>query len=222
MSREGMKTRNFFLLILLFLLIALTSCGLYESPYLDAPSVKTVVGSGTAEIYNRTNNNPEVFRGYELYYRYFNNSSEIAEIDKKIFSTAEPEPDDLTSNGYKRVITAETTENKTSYPMIPVDYSDRSSSFTLTINLPGSDIIPAVDYLGNTIVIRRAVTKLESGKYYYEDFTTTDHDISDSDIPSDAAGTITLSLYLFSYGKDDNVYNIYSKPVWLGSVDYPL
>ena len=130
-----MKTRNLYILIYIFLLIIISSCGLYDSPYLEAPTVKTFESGipSSAEIYNRSDNDPDVFRGYEIYYKYYNNFSEIADDDKTIFDTSEPEPSDLTSVGYKRVKAVLTIEESTSYPMIPVDYSDRDTSFTLTV-----------------------------------------------------------------------------------------
>lgn len=81
-----MKTRNLYKLIYIILLIILSSCGLYDSPYLEAPGVKTFDAAGnpsSAEIYNRSDNDPDVFRGYEIYYKYYNLYSKIGDDDKK-------------------------------------------------------------------------------------------------------------------------------------------
>ena len=222
MSREGMIPRNF-LFIFIVILIILSSCGLYDSPYIEAPDVKTVIVSGSAEIYNRSDNDPEIFRGYEIYYKYYDSASyDWEDDDKTIFLTSDPEPGDLTAVGYRRVNTVLTTDETTYYPMIPVDYSDRDSSFTITIYLPGTDDVPYVSYPGySNIYIRRNVTEanLTTGKTEYRTFRSSDHsDGNQGDRPSDEK---TLSLYVFAYGKDDNVYNIYSKPVWLGRISYP-
>ena len=226
MSREGMIPRNFSLLsvILILTLILSSSCGLYTYAYLDAPNVKTFTAGipSSAEIYNRSDNDPEVFRGYELYYKYYNNFSEIADDDKTIFADSEPEPSDLTGVGYRRVNTVETTDETTPYPMIPVNYSDRDSSFTLTVYFnevsAAVNVIPYVSYSGySNKYLRRNVSELDGGDYVYKSFISDDTDSSYSDMSS---GQTVLSLYVFAYGKDDNVYNIYSKPVWLGYINY--
>ena len=226
MSREGMIPRNFFLHSKIFILITIftSSCGLYTSPYLSAPNVTTFEPGipSSALIYNRSDNDPEVFRGYEIYYKYYNSHSEIADDDKKIFNTSEPEPDDLKNVGYRRLNTVLTTEETTTYPMIPVDYSDRDTSFTLTVYFDevSSDTAPRVEYSGySDRTLRRNITQYNStsGKTEYKTFIPADHDSGDSDRSS---GELTLSLYVFAYGKDDNVYNIYSKPVWLGYITY--
>ena len=206
----------------------LSSCGLYNYPYLNAPNVDTVIGSGSAEIYNRTDNDPDVFRGYELYYKYYDNSTSIASDDKTIFQTAEPEPADLTKVGYSRVNTVLLSEDNTSYPMIPVDYSDRATAFTLKVNLSQvtSNVPPKVEYSGYTdVTLYREETEYDNtgtGKMEYETFIPHDHEAVEDD-GSEVDRTDdkkTLSLYVFSYGKDDKVYNIYSKPVWLGYINY--
>ena len=224
MSREGMIPRNISLLTIIILLTVLSSCGLYTYAYLDAPSVKTFdSGSGNALIYNRSDNDPEVFRGYEIYYKYYNNSSEIADDDKTIFDESEPEPSDLTSVGYRRVNTVKTTEDTTSYPMIPVDYSDRDSSFTLTVyfNEVSSNVVPYVEYLSYPDVeLYRNVYDYNSSSDSNEYNSFIPDDYSEGDQSDRSSDKSVLSLYVFAYGKDDNVYNVYSKPVWLGYINY--
>ena len=107
--------------------------------------------------------------------------------------------------------------------MIPVDYSDRDTSFTLTVYFDevNSGIIPYVSYSGySDIYLRRTVTEYNStsGDTEYRSFIPDDH--SGGDQSDRSSGELTLSLYVFAYGKDDNVYNIYSKPVWLGYINY--
>lgn len=226
MSREGMIPRNF-LFIFIILLIILSSCGLYDSPYIEAPDVKTFTTGipSSAEIYNRSDNDPEVFRGYEIYYKYYDSTSyEWEDDDKTIFQTSDPEPGDLTAVGYRRVNTVFTTEETTSYPMIPVDYSDRDSSFTLTVDFndvsASPNVKPQVIYSGysNITLYRNIyVYNSSSGDNEYKSFISDDNESSDADIP---VSENTLSLYVFAYGKDDNVYNIYSKPVWLGRINF--
>ena len=226
MSREGMIPRNIsFLTLIIIFLTVFTSCGLYTYAYLNAPGVKTFTAGipSSAEIYNRSDNDPDVFRGYEFYYKYYNTYSEIADDDKTIFSESEPEPSDLTAVGYRRVSTVKTTDESTYYPMVPVDYSDRDSSFTLTVyfNEVSSDVVPYVSYSGySNVYLRRNISDYNSssGDYEYKSFITEDH--TGGDQSDRSSGESVLSLYVFSYGKDDNVYNIYSKPVWLGYINY--
>ena len=221
MSREGMIPRNITFSVIIILLTFLSSCGLYTYAYLEAPGVSTMVGSGNAEIYNRSDYDPDVFRGYELYYKFYTDSTERISNDKTIFATSEPEPSDLTAVGYSRINTVLSADDSTSYPMVPVDYSDRDTAFTLTVNFDqlSSGVVPYVSYSGySDVFLRRTASEYNSlsKDYEYKSFRPVDYDTGDSDW---SPGETELSLYVFAYGKDDNVYKIYSKPVWLGYIN---
>ncbi len=220
-SREVMIPLNriiIFLPALFFFLIQ--GCGLNDYPYIYAPEVSALTGSsGNIKIYNRSDNDSDVFQGYELYYKFYNKANfkaENAADYNNLFSVEEPEPSDLANLGFKRINTVNNTDSKTPYPMIPIDYNDRDESFVINIDFTyiASDTIPTVDY--NNTKLYRVVTD-PADTDYYKSFIYDDMSESDSDVP---VADVTLSLFVFSYGKYDRVYNIYSKPVWLGYIDY--
>lgn len=220
-----MITRNFFLSIIL--LIILSSCGLYNYPYLNAPNVDTFTTGipSIAKIYNRSDNDPDVFNGYEFYYKYYKDSANITVDDKTIFQTSEPEPEDLTKVGYIRANTVLLAEDNTYYPMIPVDYANRDAAFTLDVDFndvsSSPNIPPVINYNSKTITLYRQETELNTdSKLEYETFIADDLDEDDGIEIDRTVLERTLSLYVFAYGKEDKVYNIYSKPVWLGRIDY--
>ena len=223
-----MIPRNLFILTSSLFLIISSSCGLNDYPYLNPPGVKISNGiDKIAYIYNRTDNDPDVFRGYELYYKIYNSDtpSDISDDDKAIYQTDEPEPSDLTAQGYKRINTVLDTDDSTTYPMIPLDYSDRDSSISISLHFENisaaSQATGYAEYSGysNKYFYRTVKEYISLGNYNYKSFKKEDLETGDSDLPSSAPNYI-LSLYVFSYGKSDNVYNIYSRPIYLGRFDY--
>ncbi len=230
MSREGMIPRNnnlasMTLRSLVVFMLFMQGCGLNDYPYIYAPDTTSLSGTpGIIKIYNRDDNDPDVFQGYELYYKFYEFSSDttnMASDYKSLFSVEEPEPSNLTTLGFKRINTVSTTDKKTTYPMIYIDHSDRDSEFTITLDF--SDVAasvknPTVNYLSYPeITLYRTVVDPDDTDNYksfiYDDLSNTE----DSDI---SHNRVTLSLFVFSYGKYDNVYNIYSRPVWLGYIQY--
>jgi len=201
-------------------------CGLNDYPYIYAPEVSALTGSpGIIKIYNRSDNDPDVFQGYELYYKFYNYDSSISDRTsdyKNLFSVEEPEPSDLANLGFKRINTVSNPDLKTPYPMIAVDYSDRDSSFEIILDFSRvsdiTEVIPTVNYSGyDELYLYRIVIDPDNTDYYK---TFIKSDISKDDDSDISYNRVSLSLFVFSYGKYDRVYNIYSKPVWLGYIDY--
>ena len=227
MSREGMIPRNYQFLISAVILVILTQgCGLNNYPYIKAPTVRALNGSsGVFSIFNRDDNDPDIFQGYELYYKFYDaaNSQALRETDyNSLFSVEEPEPADIIKLGFKRINTVSTINQRTPYPMIPIDYSDRDNYFEIKIDFSAVDysinqVIPKVSYLSNDLISLFRVVIDPDHIDSYKSFIVDDLSIIDTDISS---VPVTLSLFVFSYGKYDRVYNIYSKPVWLGYIDY--
>jgi len=225
-----------YLLFLPLLLLLLLQCGLNTYPYLYPPdTVVRLTGSDVEFIIaNRGDNNPDVFLGYELYYKFYNFTDAtvaMANDDRAIFSIDQPTPNDVTRLGFRRVNTVPTDDRTTRIPMIPVNYSDRKNNFNITLNFFGvasgenavPRIIPEVSYLSYPIVelYRQVLDPDDDIKNKYKSFGDLINELSggsrDSDLPST---WVTLSLYIFAYGKYDKVYNIYSKPLWLGYINY--
>ena len=86
----------------------LCSCGLYSYPYIYEPSLRGgTAGTGQNYVYiiHNGDNDPNVFRGYEIYYKFYNSTTaetDHSRDDKSIFSVSNPDTSALVSAGYKR------------------------------------------------------------------------------------------------------------------------
>ncbi|MCL2706441.1 MAG: hypothetical protein FWE72_09575, partial [Spirochaetaceae bacterium] len=148
-------------------------------------------------------------------------------------SVEQPTPTDITRLGFRRVNTVPDTDRTTRSPMIPISYGDRNNSFNIRLDFTGVSstsaetaippIIPEVIYSTNpTVYLYRQVLDPDDDspiKNKYKSFGDLVNNFGprDADLPP---GRATLSLYIFAYGKYNKVYNIYSKPLWLGYIDY--
>jgi len=237
---RGVTTAVFACIIVMVMLLC--SCGLYSYPYIYAPSLKGGT-AGTAQNYvhivHNGENDPSVFRGYEIYYKFYASTTAGTQWyndNKSIFSVKEPDYSALTAAGYRRCRTKKLYKEDTTYPMFPVPTDDRDDDFTLVIDFyPITDmnytkVELAMNYLSDSHPFYRAVKdqhpdsgEAESaggkpGDELYKDFNIDDieyESYQDSDLPS---GEVTLSLYIIGYGQHEN-HNLYSKPVWLGNVE---
>lgn len=229
MSREVMILRNFLPCVIfslsVFAVLSGQGCGLYSYPYIYPPDVSNSYSgsSGISYIINTGVNDPDVFQGYEIYYKFydFNNHVSLHRSDHiALFSVEEPEPRDITNLGYRRANTTEDATKSSPVPMIFIDYSDRDDSFEIKMDFTNIafGVKPYLSYSGNTIYLYRAVKDKDNDNKTFKSFITDDIDKDkDDDIGYDS---VTLYMYVFAYGKYDKVYNIYSKPVELGYINY--
>ena len=222
------------------MVMLLCSCGLYSYPYIHEPSLRGgTAGTGQNYVYiiHDGDNDPSVFRGYELYYKFYNSTtaeSEHSRDDKSIFSVSNPDYSALVSAGYKRCRTEKLYKKDTTTPMFNVPTDDRDNDFELYLNF---DTVTTKDdkremqlnYLSDAVPFYRAIKdqhpdsgepEAAGGKpddEIYKDFNSDDLEYStyhDSDLPT---AEVALSFYIIGYGMHDN-HNLYSKPVWLGVV----
>jgi len=221
------------------MVVLLCSCGLYSYPYIYAPSLSGgVASSAQAEvtIVHNGDNDPAVFRGYEIYYKFY--SSTTAYDQQKsdhnsIFSVKEPDYTALRSAGYTRCRTVKLCTKDTPTPMIYIPADDRDSDFELyitfdTITTKDNKNELSISFLSDAEPLYRAIQDQNpdsgeeelaggtSGDAIYKDFNSDDIESGDSDLPSTTE--VTLSMYIIGYGLYEN-HNLYSKPVWLGLVD---
>ena len=223
------------------MVMLLCSCGLYSSPYIYEPSLRGgTAGTGQNYVYiiNNGDNDPSVFRGYELYYKFYNSAS--AENDhstdhKNIFRTSNPDYSALVAAGYRRCRTEKRYKIDTTTPMIRVPASARDSDFQLYISFDpvttkDNKSEMKIEYLGVEQPFYRAIVDQnpdsdereragveQSDEDIYKDFNSDDLEYTtyrDSDMPM---AEVSLSLYIIGYGVHEN-RNLYSKPVWLGVV----
>lgn len=234
-----MKLKGIFTLFIILTLSAVmlsSSCGLYSYPYISPPDVRTVsITGGNAIIINTGDNDPDVFRGYEIYYKFYNQSTAANDQrndHNQIFNKLNDDaPKVLTAAGYRRARTEKNTRDDTLYPMIPVPSGDRDDSFEIIISFnpvttSGSKEELKAQYLSSVIPLYRDIkdqnhdsSEAAASETIYKDFNSDDlqyTEYQDGDLPS---GDVSLSMYVFSYGIHENIYNLYSTPVWLGYVN---
>ena len=240
---RGVKTALHICIILMVMLLC--SCGLYSYPYIYAPSLRGGVASTAQhEVYivHNGDNDPSVFRGYEIYYKFYKKTTAYDDQRRdhnSIFSVKEPDYTALRSAGYTRCRTVKLYKKDTPTPMIHIPTDDRDDDFELYINF--SPITENTNYKDELFItylggmaepLYRAIKDQhpDSGEAIaaggkaddeiYKDFNSDDVEYSspylDSDLPS--TEEVTLSMYIIGYGIHEN-HNLYSKPVWLGLVD---
>lgn len=218
----------------------LCSCGLYSYPYIHEPSL--IGGTATSgrpyvAILHDGDNDPSVFRGYEIYYKFYNAvtaETDHSRDDKSIFSVSNPDYSALVAAGYKRCRTEKLYKKDTTTPMFKVPTDDRDDDFELslrfdTVTTKDNKSEMKLEYLGNEVPFYRAIKDQnpdpdepkehggQSGDDIYKDFNSDDLEYStyqDSDLPT---AEVSLSFYIIGYGMHEN-HNLYSKPVWLGVV----
>ena len=222
------------------MVMLLCSCGLYSYPYIHEPSLRggtAGTGQNYVTIIHDGDNDPNVFRGYELYYKFYNATTaenDHSVDDKNIFSTSNPDYSALVAAGYKRCRTEKLYKKDTTYPMFKVPSDDRDSDFPIylsfdTVTTKDNKFEMSLNYLGDAVPFYRAIKdqnpdpdepKEHGGKSddeIYKDFNSDDLEYNtyhDLDLPS---ADVSLSFYIIGYGMHEN-HNLYSKPVWLGVV----
>ena len=221
------------------MVMLLCSCGLYSYPYIYAPSLKGgAAGTGQNYVYiiHNGDNDPNVFRGYELYYKFYNSTTaenDHSVDDKNIFSTSNPDYTALTRVGYKRCRTEKLCKKDTTYPMFKVPADERDDDFSIYLSfetITTKDIMfeMFLSYLDEAVPFYRAIQDQhpdsgepeaaggKSDDAIYKDFNSDDLENGDSDLNSNSI-PVALSFYIIGYGIHEN-HNLYSKPVWLGVV----
>lgn len=222
------------------MVMLLCSCGLYSSPYIYEPSLDggtATSGRPYVTIVHDEDNDSSVFRGYEIYYKFYNATTaetDHSRDDKSIFSISNPDYSALVAAGYKRCRTEKLYKKDTTTPMFKVPSSERDHDFNLYLNF--ETIITkdnksemTLNYLSDAVPFYRAIQdqnpdsgepELAGGKsddIIYKDFNSDDIEEGDSDLNGNDYTNVSLSFYIIGYGIHEN-RNLYSKPVWLGVV----
>lgn len=235
---RGVRTLLYFCIITMVMLLC--SCGLYSYPYISEPSLRGGT-AGTVQNYvyiiHDGDNDPNVFRGYELYYKFYNATTaenDHSRDDKSIFSVSNPDYSALVAAGYKRCRTEKLYKKDTTYPMFKVPADDRDDDFELelrfdTVTTKDNKFEMQLNYLGDAVPFYRAIQDQnpdsgeperaggKSDDPIYKDFNSDDIEAGDSDLNGNPYTSVALSFYIIGYGVHEN-HNLYSKPVWLGVV----
>ena len=210
---------------MLLLTILLSSCGVQSYPYLfPAESIAGEVG-----FRHDGSNDPNVFQGYELYYRLYDqdsiytdgsvDESQVKSEMKSYFNGSNDffsvSFDDLGSTsiasskdkGYRRFYIG---SRKDSVPLVPISSGKVDSSFKAYLYNYSDHI--ELEILGTTYRMRRNTLKGDSGSDY-PDFNneSADYDLSDNDILSDQIDEIptggeklVVAVFVVPYGFDSS------------------
>lgn len=213
------------------------SCGIPSAPYLPpvpSLSVESPIGPETDYYFlipDPSTINPEVFEGFEIYYKLFDPFDNIDDKLNTSGDTSLSSPVSLTSlknAGYQRIAAStETAPSLPAYPLIPLSETDKQNA-ALIIQLEFSNIGNEIPKSVHGAVNFSRTLKNKSGNRELKGFQPSNFEAEDSDLPADfdpeSNFDITVALYVMSYGNDyENLtFNIHSTAVYLGSSDLIL
>jgi hypothetical protein len=214
------------------------ACGLADYPFVAPPIVVPQDPlSARFSFENNSANNPEYFEGFDIYYRfYLDSEQDDFEADRgEIQSESEAFVDAqrlLERFEYRRMHghPSETPGNTISQePLLSVAEAAKKESFSVLVDFEplqqlGADQSPTLSYTNSaqtaTIVPLRKPSAASDVEGFDRDVFSTD----DADMPEgyrqDQPTGFILSLFVVSYGRQDLVVGLYSRPVFLGSTEF--
>jgi len=207
------------LYILLF-----THCGIPSFPYLYPPEVLTA--AGYIEFQHDDDNDPNVFEGYEIYYRIYEPGISETQILADLsgyfngISAFRDVSDDGTianfNKKYRRVLlynedkSVNFNELEGGMPHMPVSSVDCGIDFSVQF-LADNDGFLQINfiegYLGSNDVLygfrNIGVSDITSSPFFrIAEYTTTDFDVNSAEI-SDFSGGLEIAFFAVPYGMDD-------------------
>lgn len=212
--------------------LLLPGCGISSYPYLHPPLVSsTLSDEKILNFTNPTDNDPNIFLGFEVYYKFYSQDPSIDEIGTadRASIISNPTISTIENLHYHRLfLLSSATTVSEDVPSILVPFASRESNFTVTINFSNISSVsfPQVEYLSTTDQIGRWVRAVSSTAYQLLGFDSGSFDNIDyTDIDSSLYNgspydDIWCSLYVLSYGRYDIVSNLYSEPVFLGNIKF--
>ena len=220
-----MKGRGTLLLCLAsgFSLI-LASCGIPEYAYLAPPVLESIQQSPPVFRFSHdaSNNDTEMFLGYEIYYKFYNPMLDYAQLnvllggDYAAISAASPSSMDsvLVSRGYHRMDGIAGGQIEIGQkPVLRIDPADKDTAFVVTLGVPDIGGIPDVNgglvaqwagTPGGEVTLLRNQALL--GSDGDETFAKADIDLSprDADVPDGLESyigvTLPMGIAVVSYG----------------------
>lgn len=208
--------------------LTLAGCGLENIPYISPPGY-SVPATPTNLAY--TVNNPArdagevlVFRGFELYYKFFNSVSQ--ETERDIQSGLSTRDQIVSSYSFHRMCTQGTQPQVV--PFIPVDAADRGTDFDIVLDFSsvGTNSEPTMIYSGTVPLVlphgtirREATVSGEPKKFAQNQLFAADDDMAGVEWPDTSGENLDLVVYAVSYGVQD--YSpVYSTARYLGYMRY--
>lgn len=212
------------LLLLPFLVAALSGCGLPTVTYLYPPQNFFFSGSATISVQNDSRNHEasegtsQTFKGIEIFYRIYQDSaaaSSMLSILGNLSQSYDGNPDRFmaaaTGNTYKFVRLRNL--NDQIQPLIPINDATDESIYSIDLN-GTSDWV-----LTNTSAkIIRTISTVSNKSFFSRDFRTDDDDYSGT--TASAGSTYYVVFFAVSYGQDQVTVgqNVYSMPAIPGSI----
>jgi hypothetical protein len=216
--------------VLLF--VFLFSCGIESYPYLYPPEVSSILENEKIMTFsNNEENNPDLFIGFEVYYKFYTDDSghaDFGDMTTDINSiTSQTNVNTLTQMGFSRlyVVSPPSSVSQT-VPAIDIPFSDRTSYFEVTVDfstIATDDTYPSCNYLSTSLQLGRWVREEGSTVYELKGFNpasfpdTVDYSDIDSSYYDDI-DYVWCVLYVLAYGRYDFINDLYSSPVLLGKI----
>jgi len=228
----------------------LTGCGIPQAAYLEPPTFNGDVNNANVSFkvtfYNFPNNNPNIFQGFQIYYKLYTESEFNSSwaSDKTAILTQS----DLSKNGYARLY--EGLDNpgdpstvgsvKDLLNLLPVDTANKDSIFSITVDFSNDQPTGSgtntfynstASYNGKTVLLSRYIYQdrldpnLGTIRYPRNLSTVSGFYENDKDIPLTYNNPLTLPLYMglyaVTYGTEISIPTpVYSIPKCLGIIQF--
>ena len=200
---------------------ALAGCGLEQWPYLDPPGDPVEADPLTPkfQLINVTPRDAGVFRGFELYYKFYSYDQGTQQTSESGLKTRA----DLVAAHYWRMCSDGklSAQGLPTTPLIDVDAGDLNSAFMTELDF--SLAVPEADYqgaVGRTIPIRRYATDTFGFTETFESSELDPTDVDLVDVTWTGGRELYLVVYGFSYGLINFTDQLYSDARYLGYVRY--
>jgi len=195
------------------------SCGIPSYPYLYPPEA---LGGERVGFRHDANNDQDVFRGYEIFYRFYadpepsglseaeNDMQDYFRAEGAIRSVIYGTSSSALTYGFRRLI-LEGNNDTDPPPQLPIDIADRNNTFTIELFEDETNDVIRFTYDNTTYEVFRYVPYTESDEYDYKPFLpATDGDLYDfdngeSDIHDSeevAVNSIFVAFFAVPYGFD--------------------
>ncbi|MFW6368157.1 MAG: hypothetical protein ACOCZ9_00335 [Spirochaetota bacterium] len=190
----------------------LAGCGLQRTVFLYPPeqsSIESDLTDGIVSFEHNTDNLPEEFRGYEIYYKLYG-EDQNEKIDEEESSILDPDTQALPRLEASDFVRLRRKDEPLTRPLVDIPFDERTDSVVITIDFSGvSDGSSAVferETEDGETVSRDLVRTIESGVYEEftgdsEDYNTDEHEDIDDDA-GENPDILQLVAYVLAYGED--------------------
>jgi hypothetical protein len=202
---------------------ALCSCGLEQWPFLERPGdpAEALPGTPLFQVINVVPRDPIVFRGFELYYKFYGSDQSALQTSESGLTTR---AELVTADFWRMCSPGKLTGQTLPYTPLIDCAGDLNDPFTTVVDFDLAT--PVAHYGGGTprdIPIRRYATDAlgDTKKFDQSELEQTDVDLTSVTVPeTGSGGYLNLVIYALSYGLQDFTDQLYSEARYLGYMDY--